>query len=57
MKHWYSFKSKDGNIRGYALEKGKQQVARFAEYPISELHIEKVVWNGEEFVSEDIHSI
>jgi len=23
MKHWYSFKSKDGSIRGYALEKGK----------------------------------
>jgi len=51
MKHWYKYHSKDDNIRGYALEKGKPEVARFAGYPISELHIERVAWNNREFVT------
>ena len=49
-KHWYQFKSKDGKVKGLAPAQGKAEVARFAGYPISELHIERVVWNGEEFV-------
>lgn len=49
MKHWYSFRSKDGNIRGYCPAKNKQEVAWFAGYPIAGLHIERVEWSGEEF--------
>jgi len=49
-KHWYSFKSKDGKIRGYCPAKSEQEVAEFAGYPISELHIGRVKWNGKEFV-------
>ena len=47
---WYHFKSKDGNIRGYCPAKSKLEVARFAGYSMSELHIERENWNGEEFV-------
>jgi len=51
MKHWYSFKSKDGKARGYCSAKSKLEVARFAGYDISELVIERMNWNGEEFVT------
>ena len=50
FKHWYSFKSKDGKVRGLVPATSKLGVARFSGYPISELVIEQVVWNGEEFV-------
>jgi len=50
MMHWYNFKSKDGSIRGYALEKGKQYVAILVGYPRNELIIKRVIFNGEEFV-------
>jgi len=53
-KHWYFFKSKDGKVKGYCPAKSKQEVARFAEYPISELVIQRVIFNGEEFVSEEV---
>jgi len=48
MMHWYKYKSKDGNISGYALEKGKQEVARFVGYPREELIIKPAVWVLEE---------
>lgn len=47
MKHWYQFKSRDGKVRGYC----PRNVARFSGYPISELVIQRVKWNGEEFVT------
>lgn len=50
-QRWYSFKSKDGVARGYCPAESKQEVARFAGYPIGELVIERVVWNGEKFVT------
>lgn len=51
MKRWYSFRSKDRKVKGYALEKGKQYVAILVGYPRNELIIERVRWNGEEFVT------
>ncbi len=49
-RHWYQFKSKDRKVKGIILTRSKAAVARFAGYPISELVIERVVWNGQEFV-------
>lgn len=51
-KHWYWYKyhSKGRKVQGYCPARSKLEVARFADYPISELHIEQVNWNGEEFV-------
>ena len=49
MRCWYQFKSKDGRVKGIILSNSKAKVARFSGYPISELYIERVVWNGEEF--------
>lgn len=46
MKHWYFFKNK--KVQGYCLGK----VAKFAGYPISELVIQRVIFNGREFVVE-----
>jgi len=48
--NWYPFKSKDGKVRGYCPAETQQEVARFSRYPLSELVIERVVWNGKEFV-------
>ena len=45
--HWYSFKSKDGKVRGYC----PGNVAEFAGYPLEELVVERVKWNGKEFVT------
>lgn len=47
--NWHKYHSKDGKIRGYC----PGNVARFAGYPISELVIQRVKWNGEEFVKGD----
>lgn len=41
MKHWYSFKSRDGKVQGYCPAKSELEVARFAGYPISELIISR----------------
>ena len=37
-------------MQGYCPAKSELEVARFAGYPIAELRIERVVWNGREFV-------
>ena len=50
MRHWYSFRSKDRKVRGYCPGKDKEKVARLAGYPVEELVIERVRWNGERFV-------
>jgi len=50
MKHWYQYRSKDRKVRGYCLARNEIGVAYFASYPIEELHIEQVTWNGKEFV-------
>ncbi len=50
MNHWYSYKSKDRKVTGIVLARSKAAVARLAGYPVGELVIERVRWNGEEFV-------
>ena len=50
MRQWYQFKSKDGKVKGIVMSKSKAEVARFAGYPKEELVIERVRWNGKEFV-------
>lgn len=47
---WYSFKSKDRRVIGYCPAKSKAGVALFAGKKVKELVIERVRWNGEEFV-------
>lgn len=51
MKHWYKYRSRDGKVRGYCPAKSKQEVARFAGYPLKELIVKKVIYDGEEFVN------
>ena len=46
--NWYYFKNK--RVQGYCSAKNELEVAKFADYPISEIKIERVKWNGEEFV-------
>ncbi len=41
---WYFFKNK--KVQGYCPGK----VAEFAGYPISQLVIQRVIWDGKEFV-------
>lgn len=50
MMHWYQYRSKDRKVRGIVLTRDKEQVARLAGYPVEELVIERVTWNGREFV-------
>ncbi len=50
MNQWYQFESKDRKVRGIVLSRSKAAVARLAGYPVEELVIERVEWNGEEFV-------
>lgn len=50
MNHWYQFRSKDRKVRGYCPAKDEPGVARFAGYPVENLIIEPVIWNGKEFV-------
>lgn len=50
MRQWYFFKSKDKKVKGYCPARNEQEVARFAGYPLEELIIEKVIFDGEEFV-------
>lgn len=51
MKRWYSFKSKDRKVKGLVPARSELEVARFAGYPISELVIQRVKWNNEEFAT------
>jgi len=51
MTHWYKYRSKDKNIQGYHPAKSKLEVARFLGYPVSRLVIERVSWNGQEFIN------
>ena len=37
-------------MRGYCPAKDEPGVARFAGYPVENLIIEPVIWNGKEFV-------
>lgn len=37
-------------MRGLVPAKNEAEVARFAGYPVEELVIERVRWNGKEFV-------
>ncbi|MCK5019563.1 MAG: hypothetical protein KAS32_21060 [Candidatus Peribacteraceae bacterium] len=46
--NWYFFKNK--KVQGYCPAKNEREVARFADQPISELRVERVVWNDEEFI-------
>ena len=50
MNHWYSYKSKDRKIKGYVLAGDENEVARLFGYPREKLVIERVRWNGREFV-------
>ncbi|MBA7570104.1 hypothetical protein ES708_11851 [subsurface metagenome] len=50
MKHWYQYRSKDRKVRGYCPAKNEAEVAYFAGYPVKDLIIEPVRWDGKEFV-------
>lgn len=50
MNHWYQYRSKDRKVRGIVMSQSKAAVARLAGYPVKELVIERVEWNGKEFV-------
>ena len=52
MRRWYQFRSKDGKQRGIILARSKAAVVRFAGYPVEQLIIEPVTWNGSEFLPE-----
>ena len=54
MNRWYSWESKDRKVRGIVLTRSKAAVARLAGYPKEELVIERVTWNGEEFVKQKV---
>ena len=54
---WYSFKSKDRKIQGYCPTRDEEGVAKFADYPIKNLVIKKVIWDGKEFIVEDYQSV
>ena len=46
---WFSFRSKDKKVCGYCPAKDRAGVARFAGYPLRDLVIKWVRWNGKEF--------
>jgi len=48
-KNWYSFRSKDGKVKGYCPAESEAELARFAGYELKELVIKRVRWNGKEF--------
>lgn len=50
MKRWYQYRSKDRKVKGYCPAEDGGQVALLAGYPVEELVIERVRWNGKEFV-------
>jgi hypothetical protein len=50
VRCWYRYRSKDRKVRGIVLTRDKEQVARLAGYPVEDLVIERVRWNGKEFV-------
>ncbi|MBA7649668.1 hypothetical protein ES703_57466 [subsurface metagenome] len=50
MRQWYQFRAKDRKVRGYCPARDEQGVARLAGYPVEELVIELVKWDGKEFV-------
>lgn len=50
MNYWYSFRSKNRKVRGYCPARDEEEVARFAGYPVEELVIEPIRWNGKEFL-------
>lgn len=47
-KKRYQFISKDGKVRGLVTARSKQEVAKFAGYPVEELIIKPEVWVLEE---------
>jgi len=53
MRSWYQYRSKDRKVRGIVLANSKAKVARLAGYPLGELVIERVRWNGKEFVKDN----
>ena len=53
MKQWYQYRSKDRKVRGYCPAEDESGVAHFAGYPVEDLIIEPVTWNGKEFVKDD----
>jgi len=53
MKQWYKFRAKNRKAQGYCPAQNEQEVARFVGYPAGELIIEKVKWNGKEFVKRN----
>ena len=52
MKKWYSYKSKDRKVKGYCPADSEDGVASLAGYPVEQLVIERVRWNGKEFVKQ-----
>ena len=46
---WFFFRSKDRKVQGYCLAKDRRGVARFAGYPLRDLVIKPVRWNGKMF--------
>lgn len=53
---WYSYKTKDKKVRGYCTGQNKQEakelIEKFAGYPIEELIVKRVIWDGEQFKGE-----
>lgn len=43
---WYKYKSKDKRVQGYC----PRSKIKLSGYPKSELILEKVRWNGKEFI-------
>jgi len=48
--YWYQYRSKDKKTQGYCPGKNEAEVAHFASYPVEELVIERIRWNGKELV-------
>ena len=49
-KRWYSYKSIDGEAKGFNLAENETELARNVGYLPEELEIEEAEWDGEEFV-------
>lgn len=49
MRYWYSYKSKDGKVKGIVLSGSKEGVARLAGYDMEDLIIREVIWDGKQF--------
>ena len=49
-KAWFGYISKDRKVQGIVPARDHEEVARLAGYPVEGLVIERVRWNGEEFV-------